>query len=65
MPLYDFECPKCGHTEEVLYKDGDDIPECENDGEAMFQLFVNKVSIRKGSGSTSYEMNTPKRLRDD
>ncbi len=53
MPIYDFECPRCGHREEVLILPGDngEVPRCPHCGVPMKRVFSGSVGlVFKGSG---------------
>lgn len=58
MPLYDYECPKCGAlTEEVRsIANCNDGPACEVDGEIMIKVLISAPSLRKGGGLYSIDV---------
>jgi putative FmdB family regulatory protein len=52
MPFYEYECPKCGHHEEVLQSINDKpLTKCPNCGKSGFKKLVSAPVFRlKGSG---------------
>lgn len=52
MPFYEYECPKCGHHEEVLQAISDKpLTKCPKCGKAGFKKLVSAPVFRlKGSG---------------
>ena len=53
MPIYDFECPRCGYRQEVLILPGDngEAPRCPHCGVPMRRVFSGSVGlVFKGSG---------------
>jgi len=54
MPIYEYECPKCGKKEEVLQGINDPAPECHG---KMKKLISNSSFILKGKGwyATDYK----------
>lgn len=59
MPLYDYECPKCGQiVEEVrsIKDSNDDPPLCKNDGEKMTKVLLSAPALRKGGGLYSIDI---------
>lgn len=58
MPLYDFECPKCGAQKEEMASmtDPDDCPVCDNDGEKMKKVILSAPCLRKGGGLYSIDI---------
>jgi putative FmdB family regulatory protein len=58
MPMYDYECPKCGEiTEEIRsIANCNDGPICEKDGEKMVKVMISAPSLRKGGGIYSIDI---------
>jgi len=56
MPLYEYECGKCGNKIEVLQKVNDPDPKCKC-GSTMKKLMSNTSFILKGNGwyATDYK----------
>ena len=51
MPIYEYECKKCGKCIEVMQKISDSPPEkCENCGGKLRKLISNSSFILKGNG---------------
>ena len=64
MPIYEYECPKCGHTSELLVLTSDyndkGIPQCPNCHIDMPKIMSRNTFHLKGSGwyATDYGSNT-------
>lgn len=50
MPLYDYECQKCGKSQEVIASMGDESPSCC--GAVMSRTFTGSVAIRDSKSLT-------------
>src|SRR5436309_14759072 len=51
MPLYDYQCQKCGHVVEVMHGVNDRGPQhCERCGGEMRKLLSTPAIVFKGSG---------------
>jgi|GEM_PF-5401254 len=50
MPVYEYECPKCGNSLEVVAQMGDAPPVCC--GEKMTRLYTGSVAIRDSRSLT-------------
>jgi len=75
MPIYDFECPRCGYRQEVLILPGEngEAPRCPQCGAPMKRVFSGSVGlVFKGSGfyitdyknKSSSGSSTPKPSQD-
>ena len=69
MPIYEYQCSKCGHQMEVLQKMSDEplvhCPSCQDDG---LQKLVSAASFRlKGGGwyETDFKKGNKKHLADN
>lgn len=65
MPLYDYECPKCGKELEILKRISDNEEELCPDDETPMIKVISKISVRKGAGIWSHDVGTIKQLKDE
>ena len=69
MPIYEYECQKCGHQMEALQKMSDDpLTECPACGEHALKKLVSAAGFRlKGSGwyETDFKSSGKKNLASD
>jgi putative FmdB family regulatory protein len=58
MPIYEYQCPSCETSKEVIQKNTDPAPECDDHG-AMKRLIspgaIRPNGIRSGNNSASLE----------
>jgi len=68
MPIYDYQCSKCGHEEEFFQKISDDpIKVCPACGKSSMEKMVSAPSFRlKGGGwyETDFKSGDKKNLAD-
>jgi len=50
MPIYEYECPKCGHIQEELILTENDIPKCVECGSNVKRIMSAGNFILKGKG---------------
>ena len=66
MPIYEYECQKCGHQMEALQKMSDDpLTECPACGEQELKKMISAAGFRlKGSGwyETDFKSGSKKNL---
>jgi len=66
MPIYEYECQKCGHQMEALQKMSDDpLKECPSCGEHELKKLVSAAGFRlKGAGwyETDFKSGSKKNL---
>ena len=67
MPIFDYQCSKCGHTFEAIQKISDsvltDCPEC---GESMLKKMVSAPSFRlKGGGWYETDFKGDNKKKDE
>lgn len=60
MPIYAYQCPACGHAQDVLQKMSDPAPQCFACGGAQMQKQVTAAGFQlKGSGWYQTDYKTP------
>lgn len=62
MPIYSYECPKCGSVKELLRKlsEKEELVSCDNDNELMKFIINGAHFVRKGAGIYSLDINSEK-----
>jgi len=57
MPLFDYLCPDCGQTSEILMTAAAEAPVCpacgSQDAERLFSVFAGRVEGNGGCGTTA------------
>ncbi len=67
MPMYDFECTKCGHTFEDIVPStaaGPPCPECGGATEKLLSVALGKVKKMSKKGEFYLNKDYQKQLRD-
>jgi putative FmdB family regulatory protein len=69
MPIYEYECGRCGHTFETLQKMSEDpLVECPNCREPALRRLVSAAGFQlKGTGwyATDFKGSRPKPKKED
>jgi len=65
MPVYSFECRKCGQVSDLLKKVSDYTPPDCTCGEKMERLFTPVASILKGAGWTKGQWSKLRKRSED
>ncbi len=65
MPVYEYQCEKCGHTFDAMQAMSDDaLTECEKCGGPVFRVLFAPAIHFKGSGFHNTDYGTKKRPKD-